>query len=64
MKNIGIFYGSSTGTCEDLASRIAEALGVSSSNVYSADKLDADTVAKSLVSGKNPGGLIMYNDSK
>ncbi len=46
MKNVGIFYGSSTGTCEDLASRIAEALGVSNSNVYSADTLDASTVAK------------------
>ena len=23
MKKIGIFYGSSTGTCEDLANRIA-----------------------------------------
>lgn len=46
MKNIGIFYGSSTGTCEDLAHRIAQALGVSDDNVYSADKLTADLVAK------------------
>lgn len=44
MKKIGIFYGSSTGTCEDLAGRIADKLGVSSSDVYSADKLTADLV--------------------
>lgn len=42
MKKIGIIYGSSTGTCEDLANQIADKLGVSASDVYSADKLDAD----------------------
>ena len=42
MKKIGVFYGSSTGTCEDLANRIAGKLGVASSDVHSADKLTAD----------------------
>lgn len=44
MKKIGVFYGSSTGTCEELASQVAEQLGVSSSDVYSADKITADLV--------------------
>ena len=30
MKKTGVFYGSSTGTCEELANQIAEKLGVSS----------------------------------
>ncbi len=42
MKNTAIFYGSTTGTCEDLANRIAQALGVS--NVQSADKLTTDAI--------------------
>ena len=44
MKKIGIFYGSSTGTCEDLANRIAGKLGVPAADVYSADKLTVDKV--------------------
>ena len=32
MKTIGIFYGSSTGTTEDIAKRIAAKLGVDASN--------------------------------
>lgn len=44
MKKTGIFYGSSTGTCEDLANQIADKMGVAASNVYSADKLSADLV--------------------
>lgn len=44
MKKIGIFYGSSTGTCEDLATRIAGKLGVAASDVHSADKMTADMV--------------------
>jgi flavodoxin I len=28
MKKTGIFYGSSTGTCEDLANQIADKMGV------------------------------------
>lgn len=44
MKKIGIFYGSSTGTCEDLAIRIASKLGISKADVHSADKLTSDLV--------------------
>lgn len=43
MKKIGIFYGSSTGTCEDLAYRIAEKTGVDKSCIYSADKVSAES---------------------
>lgn len=45
MKKIGVFYGSTTGTCEDLAGKLAGALGVASTDVYSADKLNAELVA-------------------
>ena len=44
MKKTGSFYGSSTGTCEDLANQIADKMGVAASDVYSADKLSADLV--------------------
>ena len=44
MKKTGIFYGSSTGTCEDLANQIADKMGVAASDVYSADKLSTDLV--------------------
>ena len=44
MKKTGLFYGSSTGTCEDLANQIADKMGVAASDVYSADKLSADLV--------------------
>lgn len=46
MKRIGIIYGSTTGTCESLASQLAESLGVTSSDVHSADKL-TDTLVSS-----------------
>lgn len=42
MKKIGIFYGSSTGTCESLAEQLAGELGVASNDVHSADKLTAE----------------------
>lgn len=45
MKKVDIFYGSTTGTCEDLARQLARALGVASSDVYSADKLNVELVA-------------------
>ena len=44
MKKTGIFYGSSTGTCEDLANQIADKMGVAAYDVHSADKLSADLV--------------------
>ncbi|MBR1882758.1 MAG: flavodoxin FldA [Muribaculaceae bacterium] len=43
MANIGIFYGSTTGMCEDVARRMAEKLG--GANVWNASELDAATVA-------------------
>ena len=39
MNKIGVFYGSTTGTAEDLAGRIAEKLGVSSEHVFDVSKL-------------------------
>ena len=33
MKKMTIYYGSTTGTCETLASSIAQALGMSNDNV-------------------------------
>lgn len=46
MKKIGIFYGSSTGTCEELAGQIAEKLGVSAGDVRSVDQLTADLIGQ------------------
>lgn len=45
MKKIGIIYGSITGTCESLASQLAESLGVTTNDVYSADKLTDALIA-------------------
>lgn len=45
MKKTGIFYGSSTGTVEDLANRIADRIGVESSDIYNVGEIDADVVA-------------------
>jgi flavodoxin I len=45
MKKIGIFYGSSTGTTEDIAGRIATGLGISSADVYNVDSTTVGTVA-------------------
>jgi flavodoxin I len=45
MKKTGIFYGSSTGTVEDLAQRIAGKLGIDSSDVFNVADVDADAVA-------------------
>ena len=44
MKMIGVFYGSSTGTCEELANQIAEKLGVTQQDIHSADKLTPELV--------------------
>ena len=45
MKKTGVFYGSSTGTVEDLAQRIAGKLGVDSSDIFNVGDVDADAVA-------------------
>lgn len=44
MKKIGVFYGSSTGTCEELAQQIADKMGIDQSDVHNADGLTADLV--------------------
>ena len=45
MKSIGIFYGSSTGTTEGVAARIAEKLGVDAANIFNVSEASADEVA-------------------
>ena len=40
----GIFFGSTTGTCEDLAGRIAKALGIDSADVHNVAELTAEAV--------------------
>lgn len=44
MHKIGIFYGSSTGTCEGLAAQLASELGVADNDVHSANKLTEELV--------------------
>ena len=44
MKKIGIFYGSSTGTCESLAEQLAGELGVAACDVHNASKLTDELV--------------------
>ena len=39
MNKIGVFYGSTTGTTEDVARRIAEKLNVSSAHIFEVSKL-------------------------
>lgn len=45
MRKIGIFYGSSTGTCKSLAEQLGRELGVTDKDIFSADKLTADLIA-------------------
>lgn len=44
MKKIGIIYGSSTGTCQNIAEIIAEKLGVSKKDVIDAGKIKKEQV--------------------
>lgn len=44
MKKTGIFYGSSTGTCEDVAGRIAVRLGVDSADVHNVADMTAGMI--------------------
>ena len=46
MKKTAIFYGSTSGNCEGVANKIAEALGVNSSDVFSASQIDAAKIAE------------------
>lgn len=49
MANIGIYYGSTTGNTQDLAERIAKALGVPSSNVFDVSSANTDFSSYDLV---------------
>jgi len=44
MKKTGIFYGSSTGTTEDIAQRIAAKLGVDSADIYNVGEVNVEKV--------------------
>ena len=44
MKKYGIFYGSTTGTTEELAGRVAEALGVAAGDVHNVANASADQI--------------------
>ena len=44
MKKIGIFFGSSSGTTEDIAGRIAAKLGVADSDIYNVGSADVAAV--------------------
>lgn len=46
MNETAIFYGSTSGNCESIAGKIAEALGLDASAVYSVSELDADKISK------------------
>lgn len=45
MKKIGIFFGTTSGTTEDIANRIAERLGVATADVHNVADADAVAVA-------------------
>ena len=44
MKKVGIFFGSSSGTTEDIAGRIAGKLGVSGADIYNVGSVEAGAV--------------------
>ena len=44
MNKIGVFYGSTTGTTEDVARRIAEKLNVPKGDIHDASKLNDELV--------------------
>lgn len=58
MKDTIIVYGSTSGNCEGVANRIAEALGVASSSVISASNLTSELVGKAenLILGSSTWG--------
>ena len=58
MKDTIIVYGSTSGNCESVANRIAEALGVDSSSVISASNLTSEIVSKAanLILGSSTWG--------
>lgn len=58
MKDTILVYGSTSGNCENVANRIAEALGVDSSSVISASNLSSELVDKAdnLILGSSTWG--------
>ncbi len=46
MKKYGIFYGSTTGTTEELAARVADALGVTADDVYDVSNTPVEKTAE------------------
>ena len=44
MKNIGLYFGSSTGHVESIAEQVAQLLGIDSSNVYNVSNASAESV--------------------
>jgi flavodoxin I len=44
MKKIGVFYGSSSGTTEDVAQRIADRLGIAAADIYNVSSASANDV--------------------
>lgn len=46
MKKTGIYYGSTTGTTEDIAGRIAERLGITAADVHTAGELSEESIAR------------------
>ena len=54
MKTIGIFYGSSTGTTEGIAKRIAEKLGVEDKDIHDVSNASPADVALSLIHISEP----------
>jgi flavodoxin I len=44
MKKIGVFYGSSSGTTEDVAQRIADQLGITAADVYNVSSASVNDV--------------------
>lgn len=58
MKATAIFYGSTSGNCESIAGKIAQALAVDASSVFSASQLDADKLDKydNLILGSSTWG--------
>lgn len=59
MKKIGIFYGSTTGTTEAIASRIAEELGVEAADVHNVGSVNVDEVDnyENLILGSSTWGV-------
>ena len=58
MKATGIFFGSSTGTTEDVAGRIAEKLGIDASDIHNVADASVDDVApyEALILGTSTWG--------